>query len=144
MNRLIMVVMAMCLTGCARLVPDAGVVQDINGQITRFNSERIPEMGVTPITARVARVQYADAGGKIDCLDQSGKRVVLLSRQADGSFVGQIRTPYHQLPNPEGHSWGEALLDVRIEKTRLQQSAAPLPSAPAGPSEGARRRWAER
>jgi hypothetical protein len=138
MNRLIMIVLGLCLTGCGSPVADVSVVRDINSQITKFNSERVPDMGVTPITAQVALVQYADAGEKMDCLDQSGMRVVLLTRQMDGSFVGQIRTPYHQLPNPEGHSWGEALLEIRIGKERLQQSAAPLPSAPAGPSEGAR------
>ena len=138
MNRLIMFVLIMCLAGCVAQVADDSVALDINSQISQFNSGRISEMGVTPITTRVARVQYAEAGEKMDCLDQSGKRVVLLTRQADGSFVGQIRTPYHQLPNPERHSWGEALLDIRIEKERLQQSAAPLPSAPAGPSDGAR------
>lgn len=120
MNRLIVVVWVMCLTGCAARVADDSVAQDINSQITKFNSERIPDMGVTPITARVARVQYADAGEKVDCLDQSGKRVVLLTRQADGSFTGQIRTPYHQLANPERHSWGEAIFDIQIEKERLQ------------------------
>ncbi len=57
MNRLIMVVWVMCLTGCAARVADDSVAQDINSQITKFNSERIPDMGVTPITARVARVQ---------------------------------------------------------------------------------------
>lgn len=139
MNKLIMLVLAMSLTGCAGPVADVSVAQDINNQITKFNSDRIPDMGVTPITARVTRVQYTDAGEKMECLDQSGKRVVLLTREADGSFLGQIRTPYHQLPNPERHSWGEALLDIRIEKERLQQSAAPLPPAPqTGPSEGAR------
>jgi hypothetical protein len=126
MNRLIMVVLTMSLAGCATSLPDADVVRNINNQITKFNSERIPDMGVTPITARVDRVGFADAGEKMVCVDKSGTTVVLLTKQTDGSFVGQIRTPYHQLPNPDMHSWGEALLDIRIEKERLQQAPPTL------------------
>ena len=131
MDRLCRVILAMWLIGCVS--PGAGVciVQGINNQIAKFNSERMPDMGVTPIAARVARVHCADNGEQMDCLDSSGKTVVLSAKQTDGSFVGQIRTPYYQLPNPEGHSWGEALLEIRIEKEKLQQIAPPLPSAPA-------------
>lgn len=80
-------------------------------------------MGVTPITARVARVELADAGAKLACIDESGATVVVLMKRADGSFVGQMKTPYHQLANPEGHSWGEVILDIRIEMERPQSPA---------------------
>ena len=125
MNRLVTVALAACLAGCSTSAPGPAVVQDINDQIAKFNSERIPDMGVTPITTRVARVQLADVGGEMICLDQSGNTVVVLKRQPDGSFAGKMRTPYHQLPNLERHSWGEAILDIRIEKKRLQPRTAP-------------------
>lgn len=122
MKRLVMFALAGWLAGCSTTAPDSDVVQNINRQIAKFNSERIPDMGVTPITARVASVQLADAGREMTCLDPSGNTVVVLRRQSDGSFVGQMRTPYHQLPSPERHSWGEAILDIRVEKERLQQA----------------------
>jgi len=120
MNRLIMVLLAVYLTGCVAPVPDVPVAQNINDQIGKFNAERIPDMGVMPITARVARVQFANGGDEMKGLDQSGNIVVVLKKKPDGSFVGQMRTPYHQLPNPERHSWGEAILDIRVEKEMLQ------------------------
>ena len=120
MNRLIIVALAACLAGCSTSAPGPAVVQDINGQIAKFNSERIPDMGVTPITARVSRVHLSDSGREMTGLDQSGNTVVVLKRQPDGSFAGQMRTPYHQLPNLDRHSWGEAILDIRVEKERLQ------------------------
>ena len=133
MKKLIGIVTAAFLMGCASPAPMADIARNINDQIIKFNAERIPDMGITPISAKVAQVEVRSSGNELDCLDEAGKSILILQKQPDGAFTGQMRTPYHELPSPDRHSWGEALLDIRIENERLQQSV-PAYGAQSAPS----------
>ncbi len=97
---------------------NALIAQDINCQIAQFNEERIPEMGITPITSHVDHIQLSDNEDSMECIDESGKTIVVLKQQPDGSFTGQTLTPFHELPYPDGHSWGNVILEISIPTQR--------------------------
>jgi len=121
------------LTGCyspksARQVAGAeSAAAELNGQIEKFNAERRGDMGITPIAQRVSHVDYAPAQGTLKCFDAGGALFLVLTRQADGQFKGSLKTKYHELPKPEGHSWGEIIADFVLPQEMFQ---------PGGPANG--------
>jgi hypothetical protein len=111
---------ALLLVGCSS--PEAvrqsagfeGAVADLNRQIEKFNAERPGDMGITPIAQRVSRVEGASDGAAVSCFDAEGVLFLVLTRQPDGSFKGSLRTKYHELPKPDGHSWGEVVAEFTL------------------------------
>jgi len=107
-----------------------GAVADLNRQIEKFNAERPGDMGITPIAQRVSRVEYAADGTAVSCFDSEGALFLVLTRQPDGSFKGSVRTEYHELPKPEGHSWGEVVAEFALPRKMFQQGGAATGSQP--------------
>jgi hypothetical protein len=114
------------LTGCgsperARQPADTReAVADLNRQIEKFNAERPGDMGITPIAQRVLRIELTQANETVNCYDASGGLFLVLSRQPDGEFKGTLKVPYHELPKPEGHSWGHAIADFTLRPEVFQ------------------------
>jgi len=114
------------LTGCSS--PDSprqrghagDAVADLNRQIEKFNDERPGNMGITPIAQRVSRVQYIAGRDVVNCFDRKGTLFLVLTRQPDGRFNGSVRTKYHELPKPEGHSWGEVIAEFTLPREAFQ------------------------
>jgi hypothetical protein len=140
------------LTGChspksGRQVAGAeSAVADLNGQIEKFNAERRGDMGITPIAQRVSHVDYAPAQGTLSCFDARGALFLVLTRQADGQFKGSLKTKYHELPKPEGHSWGEIVAEFVLPHEMFQPDGAANGSQPSrsetnstSPATGSRR-----
>ena len=125
---------ALILMGCRSpksASPPVGAVADLNWQIAKFNAERPGDMGITPIAQRVSRVEYASDSSTISCFDGRGRILFLvLTRQPDGQFKGSMRTKYHELPKPEGHSWGEVVADFSLPRDMFQQDGAANGSQP--------------
>jgi hypothetical protein len=80
---------------------------ELNRQIAEFNAGRQPDMGITPIDKKVARVEYLPAEDAVRCFDQSGQAFLTLKRQADGQFKGTLETEFHELVSDDKpHGWG--------------------------------------
>lgn len=98
---------------------EKAAVDSLNKQIEKFNANRMPNMGVTPIDKRVSRVEYDSKLGQIATFDQDGKPFFVLKRETDGRFKGTVKTPYHQaaFSGPGGsHSWGHVLAEFYLKK----------------------------
>lgn len=112
------------LFGCAQSpVQNQGAklpaIDSMNRQISEFNANRIPNMGVKPIDKRVSRVEHDPKLEQITTFDQNGKPFSVLKRQPDGRFKGVLEQPYHELPfsRPDGsHSWGHVFAEFYLEK----------------------------
>ena len=98
-------------------------VRAINDQIAKFNADRMltPDKGITQIKAKFSRIERTPGGAGLTCFDQEGKPFLTLKETADGTFVGELRTPYHELAKPEGHTWGEVIVEIRVEKGLLEK-----------------------
>jgi hypothetical protein len=124
MNRILIALFIALLSGCAR--PPAQpqqasriAVDSLNQQIEKFNSERDGNTGISPIEKRVSRVKYDSKSGRITTFDQDGNPFIILQKEADGTFKGVLKQPYHQLAfsEPDGsHSWGHILAEFYLEK----------------------------
>ena len=89
---------------------DLSAVESLNRQIERFNAERQPNRGVTPIHRRVSRIEYDPKRDQVIAYDAEGKSLVVLQRQPNDRWKGIITQPYHELAGsgPDGsHSWGQ-------------------------------------
>ena len=42
------------------------------------------------------------------------------NREPNGQFKGTLRVPYHELPKPEGHSWGEVVAEFTLPSDVFQ------------------------
>lgn len=91
-------------------------VANLNRQIKRFNSDRPKQKGIAPIEQRIARVEYLNEQDMIECFDAQGAVVLTLKRHTDGRFVGTVTTPYHELPRPDGHRWGQVAFELSLPK----------------------------
>jgi hypothetical protein len=117
---------ALLLTGCSSPEParksahTGDAVADLNRQIEKFNGERPADMGITPIAQRVSRAEYVPARDIVNCFDENGALLLMLSRQPDGRFKGSLKTKYHELPKPEGHSWGEVVAEFTLPRKAFQ------------------------
>lgn len=103
-------------------------VASLNKQINEFNERRMPDMGVTPIDARVSRVAYDPKLDNVTAFDAKGERFFVLTRESSGRFKGILKQPYHQLVGSEpdsSHSWGHLLADFYLEKDCLADEIAP-------------------
>lgn len=81
-------------------------IRSLNQQIESFNANRQPDMGISPIEQRVARIKVDSEAGQIQCFDKKGHVLLTLQKQEDGRFKGILKVKYHELAKPEGHSWG--------------------------------------
>ena len=119
---------ALLLAGChspksVRQVAGAeSAVADLNRQIEKFNAERRWDMGITPIAQRVSRLEYRPARGAVNCFDGAGTLFLVLIRQPDGDFKGNLKTQYHELPKPDGHSWGEVFAEFMLPQEMFQKT----------------------
>jgi hypothetical protein len=113
-------------------------VANLNRQIEKFNAERNgsnPNMGVSPINQRVARIDYDGKQGIATCLDQQGERVLTLKRQEDGNFRGTIEVEYHQLVQPgKPHSWGHVTPEFLLPKGAVFPQSGPKPDPSIDPT----------
>ena len=115
------------LTGCSspqsnlRAVSSKRADDDLNRQIEKFNAGRPGDMGITPIAQRVSRAEYVPARDIVNCFDEKGELFLVLSRQPDGRLKGSLNTKYHELPKPEGHSWGEVVAEFTLPQEAFQQ-----------------------
>ncbi len=108
----------------AQLSATSAAVTELNRQIEKFNAERPGDMGITPIAQRVSHVEYASARGTANCFDQKGTLFLVLSQQPDGPFKGSLKTAYHELPKPEGHSWGQVTAEFTLPREMFRDGAA--------------------
>jgi len=117
------ILLVVLLLGCARQVVEQRsyprAIRTINDQIARFNADRQPSMGISPIEQRASRIEKAPDGKSLICYDQAGTPSLTLKPDPGGVYVGEIRTPFHELPSPEGHRWGEAILRVQVASELL-------------------------
>lgn len=130
---------ALVLTGCSSSEPvhptggTGEAVAELNRQIEKFNAERPGDMGITPIAQRVARVGYAADRDAVSAFDRSGALLLVLTRQPDDRFKGVLEVDYHQLPKPEGHSWGHVLAEFTLRPEMFRpgggaKGSQPIPS----------------
>jgi hypothetical protein len=98
---------------------ESSAVASLNKQIEAFNADRMPDMGITPISQRVSRVKYNPERDEVTSFDESGQVFVILCRDTDRRFLGTVETPFHQLAfsGPGGeHMWGHVLAKFYLEK----------------------------
>ena len=119
----------LALTGCNTPEP-AGqassperAVVELNRQIEKFNAARPANMGIVPIAQRVSRLVYAVDQDSVSSFDESGTLFLVLTRQPDGQFKGSLKVKYHELPKPEGHSWGEVVAEFTLPEETFQDGA---------------------
>ncbi len=121
---------SLLLLGCSSHEParqpaiSEGPVADLNRQIEKFNAERPGDLGITPIDQRVSRIEHAADSTTVSCFDAQGVLFLVLTRQSDGSFKGSVRTKYHELPKPDGHSWGEVVAEFTLPQKMFQPDGA--------------------
>jgi hypothetical protein len=123
----------------------ADPVTELNLQIERFNANRslIPDKGISPIEQRVSRVEYEKEKDEVRCYDARGAVFLTLQRQPDGRFKGILQVKYHELVNPERHSWGTVQAEFwlpggsfpKVPSPAAAPSVAPTP--PPSPAPGA-------
>ena len=94
-------------------------VASLNEQIEKFNANRIPPMGVSPIDQRVSRVEYDAQRDQVTSFDQDGNVFLVLERQPDGRFKAVLEVPFHEpvdLRADGRHAWGHVLAEFYLEK----------------------------
>jgi len=103
-------------------------VDSINEQIVRFNANRTPQMGISPIEVTAHKLTYDAKTDSIACLDREGKSFLKLLRQPDRTFKGTLEVDYHQLASATGsHSWGRVIVTFDLPPSAADMLKIPAP-----------------
>jgi hypothetical protein len=108
--------------------PYARAIAKVNAEIEKFNQDwRV----LDKVEQRVARMEISANQEQVVCFDKDGKSFLVLARQQDGSFWGQLRSSAPPPPGARHGSYG-IIAELHVDKDLFQP--APDDDAPPRPA----------